>query len=147
MILSLEHTTVSLNGHEVKGWSEDTDALTMPDAFEVATVRRGATGDMAAFSTGDRGGPVSIKLLPNSPSTGFFMQQLEVMRKGGTTIWSGSIYNSRLNVSATLTRGVMTAGPLWPNMGKGEVANHTFTFEFEDISVNYDAPSFATTGG
>ena len=78
MFFSLQDVTVLLNGHTVegeqtigeqtiKGWSEDTDALTLPDAFEFASVRRGATGDMAAFSTGDRGGPVSLKLLPNSP--------------------------------------------------------------------------------
>ena len=42
----------------------------------------GATGDMAAFSTGNRGGPVSVKLLPTSPSVAFFMQQAEVMRRG-----------------------------------------------------------------
>ena len=82
MNISLQGTTVLLNGHQVSGWSEDTDALTMPDAVELATVRRGATGDMAAFSTGNRGGPVSVKLLPTSPSVAFFMQQAEVMRRG-----------------------------------------------------------------
>ena len=73
MFFSLQDVTFILNGHTVEGWSEDTDALTLPDAFEFASVRRGATGDMAAFSTGDRGGPVTLKLMPNSPSVPFFM--------------------------------------------------------------------------
>ena len=144
MNISLHGTTVLLNGHQVnghqvQGWSEDADALTMPDAVEMATVRRGATGDMAAFSTGNRSGAVSVKLLPTSPSVPFFMQQAEVLRQGGSVVWNGSVHNSQQNISATLTRGVMTVAPWFPNMGGGEVANYVFTFEFEDIAPNYDA--------
>ena len=138
MNISLEGTTVLLNGHHVQGWSEDADALTMPDAVELATVRRGATGDMAAFSSGNRGGAVSIKLLPTSPSVQFFMQQAEVLRQGGSVVWRGDIQNLQQNISATLTRGVMTAAPRFPNMGMGDVSNYVFTFEFEDIASNYD---------
>ena len=145
MRLSLEHTTLTLNGHEVQGWSEDSDALTGPDALELATVRRGATGQMAAFPTGDKGGPITIKLLPDSPSTAFFMQQAEVLRRGGAVRWEGSIQNPALGISAALLNGVMTTAPLWPAMGKGSVANHTFVFEFEQIVVNYDAPNFTPT--
>ena len=58
MFFSLQDVTVILNGHTlegeqtIKGWSEDTNALTLPDAFEFASVRRDATRDMAAFSIG-----------------------------------------------------------------------------------------------
>ena len=112
----------------------------MPDAVELATVRRGATGDMAAFSTGNRGGAVSIKLLPTS-SIGPFLHAAgrSILRRGGAVVWNGSIHNGQQNISATLTRGVMTAAPRFPNMGVGEVANYVFTFEFEDIAPNYDA--------
>ena len=161
MELSLEDTTVTLNGHAVQGsksnivgaWSEDTDALTLPDAFEFATVRRGAAGDMVAFRTGDRGGPVSLKLLPNSPSVPFFMRQVtEILVNRAVVIWDGSVHHVRTGARATLRRGVLTAGPLWYTMGKGEVANMTFTWEFEEIipdfqTVNFEYVPTANGGG
>ena len=73
MFFSLQDVTVTLNGHTVegeqtiRGWSEDSDALTLPDAFEFASVRRGATGDMAAFSTGDRGWPSNAQAIAQLP--------------------------------------------------------------------------------
>ena len=92
MFFSLQDVPVTLNGHTVEGWSEDTDALTLPDAFEFASVRRGASGDMAAFSTGDRGGPVSLKLLPNSPSVPFLMNQVtQILVDRAEVIWDGSV--------------------------------------------------------
>ena len=161
MELSLEGTTVILNGHTVQGsksnivgaWSEDTDALTLPDSFEFASVRRGATGDMAAFSTGDRGGPVSLKLLPNSPSVPFFMRQVtEILVNKAVVIWDGRIEHLSTGAHATLRRGLLTAGPLWYTMGKGDVGNLTFTWEFEEIipdfqKVNFEYVPTANGGG
>ena len=143
-LFNLKDTTVVLNSHEVEGFSEDADAITMPDGFELATVRRGATGDMAAFSTGDRGGPVSIKLLPHSPSLPFFMQQLAVLRDGGRVTWDGEVRNTHAGWSFRLAGGVMVSGPLGQTAGRGDVANQTFTFEFEDIIPNYDKVSVTT---
>ena len=160
MFLSLKDTTVILNGHTlveslpeqtVNGWSEDTDALTLPDAFEFASVRRGASGDMAAFSTGDRGGPVSLKLLPNSPSVPFLMQQVTAILNKAVVIWEGKVEHKLTGYSVTLTRGVLMSGPLGYTMGKGEVGNLTFTWEFEEITptfeqVNFDYVSTANGG-
>ena len=137
-IFNIEGTTIQLNGHEVKGLSEDADALTMPDSFELATVRRGATGDMAVFSTGDRGGQVAIKLLPHSESLPFFMQQMAVLRGGGVVVWDGEITNTQAQWSFRLRRGVLVSGPLGQTMGKSDVANQTFTWEFEDIIPSYE---------
>ena len=70
MTFSLEQTTVTLNGHTVTGWSDDTDALSLP-SIDLSNVKRGASGEMVATTTGEKGGPVTIKLLPNSPSVIF----------------------------------------------------------------------------
>ena len=151
MILSLEDATVILNGHTVEhsvsntvqDWSEDTDALTLPDAFEFATVRRGADGKMAAFSTGDRGGPVSLKLLPNSVSVPFFMQQVtQILVNRAVVVWDGSIHHIPTGARVTLKRGVLVSGPLGYTMGKGEVGNFTFNFEFEEIVPHFQAVNF-----
>ena len=150
MFFSLQDVTVILNGHTVegeqtiRGWSEDTDALTLPDAFEFASVRRGATGDMAAFSTGDRGGPVTLKLLPNSPSVPFFMNQVtRILVERAEVIWDGSVKHSRTGASVTLKRGILISGPLWYTMGKGEAGNLTFNWEFEEIIPDFAKVNFA----
>ena len=150
MHFSLQDVTVTLNGHTVegeqtiRGWSEDTDALTLPDAFEFASVRRGATGDMAAFSTGDRGGPVTLKLLPNSPSVPFLMNQVtRILVERAEVIWDGSVKHSKTGASVTLKRGILISGPLWYTMGKGEVSNLTFNWEFQEIIPDFAKVNFA----
>ena len=146
----MQDVTVTLNGHTVegeqniRGWSEDTDALTLPDAFEFASVRRGATGDMAAFSTGDRGGPVSLKLLPNSPSVPFLMNQVtRILVERTEVIWDGSVKHIKTGASVTLKRGILISGPVWYTMGKGEAGNFTFNWEFEEIIPNFAKVNFA----
>ena len=150
MLFSLQDVTVTLNGHTVegeqtiRGWSEDTDALTLPDAFEFASVRRGATGDMAAFGTGDRGGPVSLKLLPNSHSVPFLMNQVtRILVERAGVIWDGSVKHSRTGASVTLKRGILISGPVWYTMGKGEASNLTFNWEFEEIIPDFAKVNFA----
>lgn len=152
MQFSLHETKFIINGYEVQGWSEDTGALTLPDAFEFASVRRGATGDMAVFSTGDRGGPVSLSLLPTSPSVPFFMQQLSAIREGKRVIWEGSVEYTPTGAHVELKRGVLMSGPLGFTMGKNDVGNLTFTWEFEDIIPNFDnvtlpIPASSDNGG
>ena len=151
----MQDVTFLLNGHAVegeqtiKGWSEDTDALTLPDAFEFASVRRGATGDMAAFSTGDKGGSVTLKLMPNSPSVPFLMKQVtRILVERAEVIWDGSVKHIKTGASVTLKRGILVSGPLWYTMGKGEAGNLTFMWEFEQIipdftKVNFDVPTEA----
>ncbi len=150
MLYSLQDVTVTLNGHTVegeqiiRGWSEDTDALTLPDAFEFASVRRGATGEMAAFSTGDRGGPVTLKLIPNSPSVPFLMNQVtRILVERAEVIWDGSVKHRKSGASVTLKRGILVSGPLWYTMGKGEVGNLTFNWEFQEIIPNFTNVNFA----
>ena len=150
MLFSLQDVTVTLNGHTVegeqtiRGWSEDTDALTLPDAFEFASVRRGATGDMAAFSTGDRGGPVTLKLLPNSPSVPFFMNQvMRILVERAEVIWDGSAKHTKTGASVTLKRGILISGPVWYTMGKGEASNLTFNWEFQEIIPDFAKVNFA----
>ena len=150
MLYSLQDVTVTLNGHTVegeqiiRGWSEDTDALTLPDAFEFASVRRGATGKMAAFSTGDRGGPVTLKLMPNSPSVPFLMKQVtRILSDKAEVIWDDSVKHKRTGASVTLNRGVLVSGPLWYTMGKGEAGNLIFMWEYEQIIPDFTKVNFA----
>ena len=65
MTIPAETLTVTLNGHVVLGLS----ALEIPDTVELATIRRGATGDMLAT--------VSIMLQPGAPSLSLLKQQMK----------------------------------------------------------------------
>ena len=141
MHISLEATTVIINGHNITGWSEDTDALTLPD-IELANVMRGADGKMVASSTGNKGGPVTFKLLPNSLSAQFLEQQVARILRGAQVVWDGLITNPQSGISVTLQRGVLMTAPVGQTMGKGEAAARTFVFEFETVLPNYDAANF-----
>ncbi len=60
---ALDLSSVILNGITIEGWSEDEDALTMPDAIEIAVIKKGADGLMVAGRTAEKGGEVTLKLL------------------------------------------------------------------------------------
>ncbi len=127
MTIPAETLTVTLNGHVVLGLS----ALDIPDTVELATVRRGATGDMAASATGKYGGTVSIMLQPGAPSLSFFMQQMKVITGGGIVNWEGSVKDAKRGSVLRLMHGVMTSAPMGTLMD--EAAEKRFTFEFERL--------------
>ena len=138
MDYSLEQIAVVINGHTVTGWGDDTDALSLPN-IDLASVIRGAGGKMISVSTGEKGGPVIFKLLPNSPSTKFFMNAIAAQNSGASMKWNGSIRDSVNQVNIILSNGTLTNGPLGQTIGKGAAANREFTIEFETVTPDYMA--------
>jgi hypothetical protein len=138
---ALENTSVIINGHTVTGWSEATDALSLPEV-DLAAVKRGADGKMVSASTGNKGGAVVIKLLPNSPSTKFFMNAVTAQLNGVAITWYGLIRDSRNGITLLMTGGTLTKAPLGASIGKGEVKNCELTFEFESIIPDYSVAKF-----
>ena len=130
--------------HTVTGWSDDADALTMPDEFELMNTRYGAGGQLAAFRTGMVGGDVTIKLLPTSPSVVYFMQRVEfALLPGSRLIWSGYVEDRVNNFKFLLRNGVMAAAPLGVTIGSGDAANRMFRFSFEAIVPEWENARFA----
>ena len=127
MIIPAETLTVTLNGHVVLGLS----ALDIPDTVELATVRRGATGDMLASATGELGGAVSLVFRPAAPSLALFQQQMKVIAAGGIVNWEGSVKDAKHGSVLRLMHGVMASAPMGTLMD--ETAEKTFTFEFERL--------------
>ena len=119
MIIPAETLTVTLNGHVVLGLNE----ISVPDTVELATVRRGATGDMLAT--------VSIMLQPGAPSLSFLGQQMKAVLGGGFVNWEGSVKDAKHGYVLRLMHGVMTSAPMGTLMD--EAADKTFTFEFERL--------------
>ena len=143
-IVGIDQFVVEIGGHMVGGWSEDSDALMMPEAFELITTRRGADGQLIGSFTNDLGGPITFKLLPNSSSTGFFMQAGASMLENRRSVicWSGVGRNISQSYDFYLEKGVMTHMPLGQNTGKSSAANQMFTFDFEKIIPDYSRATF-----
>ena len=141
MDFALEQTSVIINGHTFTGWSDDADALSLPD-IELANVVRGADGGMVAVSTGNKGGPVVLKFLANSPSAKFMLNAAAAQLAGAGVKWNGIIRDSINQIVITLTNGTLVLTPSGPNLGKGEVKNPEFTIEFQKIIPVYLAATF-----
>ena len=137
---------------EVTGWSDDADALLMPDEFEIMNTRFGASGDLSAFRTGMRGGDVTIKLLPTSPTVihlmkcvAFIIVQNESGTPDNVLTWDGSVTDHANKYKYALRDGVLVAAPLGVTIGSGDAANRMFRFSFPQIIPEYDGASFDTT--
>jgi len=118
----------------VSAWSEDSDCLSLPDAVELANTKKGATGIMCASSTGEQGGPVSIKVLPNSPLVDRMYAYI-VLHKNSNISFPVhlTITNKKTGDTQVCTNGVLTKAPEGVTYGKGEASNMTYEFEFERI--------------
>ncbi len=138
---AIENVDVVINDHRVTGWSEDADALMMPD-IDLAAVTRGADGLMTSTSTGDKGGAVVLKLKPNSNSTKFFNNLITTVLNGGSIRLDGYIRDNLNNIYVELTKGVLTTVPLGQTLGKGEAANREFMIEFERVIPDYTGTQF-----
>ena len=140
--VSIEHTIVDVNGHRVSGWAGAADALQLPDQT-LANVEVGPDGTMVASSTGMKGGVVTFKLLANSPTTAFFMQQLAQIQRGAVIEWMMTITNPQTGWSVTAERGVMTVSPLGQSLGNAVPPAREFQLHFETIIPNYDGAQTA----
>ncbi len=142
MIFSLEQTVVTLNNFTVTGWSDDSDALSLPQDVEIAQTKFGADGLMTGAGTGTKGGAVIFKLLANSPTTKILTNLATAFQNGARLEFNGTIEDAANGISILLERGVLTKFPLGPSMGKGEVSNAEFEISFERIMPDYSAAKF-----
>ena len=97
---------------------------------------------MVAASTGEKGGPVIIKLLANSPSVKFFQNIATAQLSGAAVTWAGIVRDAISGINVALLNGILTHAPLGPTMGKGDVANREYTIEFESIIADYSGANF-----
>jgi len=140
-MFSLEQCTLNLNGHTFSGWSDDTDGLSIPNV-DLAASKRGASGKKVTSSTGEKGGPVVIKLLANAKSTKFMMNAVTAQLNGSAISWNGYFRDPINGTTVAFTSGTLTNAPLGPTMGKGDVASPNFTIDFERIVPDYSAANF-----
>ena len=142
MDFSLERCEFQLNGHTVVGWSDDAEALILPDV-DLANIIRGADGKMTSTSSGEKGGPVIIKLLPNSPSVPFFLNAVLAQQNGASVVWAGIFRDPVTKITIAFVKGVLQHGPLGQTIGKGATKPLEFTIEFEKVLPDYSAVNFS----
>ena len=140
-LFALENTIVVCNGHRIQGWSDDADAFSTPD-IDLAAVKRGADGKMIGVSTGEKGGPVVIKLLANSPSTKFFQTAATAQLNGICITWEMIARYPLAGVNVVYMNGILVHAPLGMTIGKGDIKNMEFTFEFERILADASGATF-----
>lgn len=129
---ALDLSTVILNGITFSGWSQDEDALTMPDAFVLAITETGADGLLVAGRTGAKGGEVTFKLLANSPTVQELQAIVLAEKNGGSVQFSGIVDFSDGSV-ATLDKGVLKTAPNGYTIGKGVPKVMSYVMEFQVI--------------
>ena len=141
MVRSLEGSKVILNGITCQGWSQDEDALTLPDAFERYITQTGADGLKVSGTTGEKGGEVTFKFLANSPTVQILQGFVLAEKNGAYIEWNGIIkYND--NSIVTLSKGVMKKAPLGYTLGKGAPKTMSYVFEFQVIDFEVISGSF-----
>ena len=135
---SIEHTTVTINGHVCEGWADDGEAIAFPE-IDLIEDSVGPDGLLVVSSTGERGGEMMFKFQANSVSVAFFGVQLTRALRGGPVIFSGTIVNNQSGVTTRLEGGVMKNAPMGQSLGKGTPKQQEYTIRFQSILTNYDA--------
>jgi len=126
--------TLSKIPHKIDGFSESSDCLSFPDSVELNNVKRGATGKMVASNTGDKGGPVSVKVLPNSPFVDRMAAEIEMVKAGVQIPIELLVTNTTVGDAQVCTGGVIKSAPIGVSYGKAEASEMVYVFEFERIT-------------
>ena len=140
-LISLESCSFILNGLTVSGWSDDTDAFSPPN-IEALAEKIGADGKMVVTSTGNKGGDLTIKLLPNSHTAKILMNAFSAQLAGAAVEWHGLFKDHRNGVLITFLKGWLKSAPSGVQIGKGQVGNLEFVFTFERIIPDYSGALF-----
>ena len=139
---SIEGTKLTLNGVTISGFSDDSEAL-MIDTVEIGAVKYGADGVMTATTTGNKGGKLTVKLMPTSESVKFLNAVATAQQAGIRIVFNGGIVNIDNGASVALSVGVMTNYPPMASLGKGEFGDMTYEFQFQNIISIMEAADFS----
>ena len=128
---SIHHTTVILNGTQIRGLAPDADSIMFPTR-ELISIEEGADGFTAFYGLGIRGGQFQIKLQATSASLPYIATEFEIARitNGAGTIFNGSVFNSLTGERVTMRGGRMFSGPFGQTQGQGVLAGQRLHLPF-----------------
>jgi hypothetical protein len=137
-LVGLDVTSLVINDVLITGFSEDSDAITIPK-IERAVVKYGGDGRMVAMTTGKRGGVVTIKLLASSPSVPF-MNDLSLTAQAGAGISVYGLLRSNTQLSScAFQRGYFTSDTPYASMGASSVSSYEYEIGFEVIAADFSS--------
>ena len=129
-----------LNGHRFSGFADEDPPVDF-EVPEIATANFGKDGGLYTNDTGKRGGELTVKLLPASPSTKWMMRNHSLIKTGSIIHWSGTYSDPNLSYHSVLRGGVLTKAPNATPPGQ----NAEFMFVFEEIIPDYDSARFSAS--
>jgi hypothetical protein len=118
---------------EVSGFSESNDCFSLPGDAELNKVKTGADGKCIATRTGEQGGEVTVKVLPNSPFVDRMAAEMALVDRGVQVPIQMTATNTIVGDVVTGVNGVFISGPRGPSYGKAEVGEMVYKFHFEKV--------------
>ena len=129
--------------HILKGFAGASDAIKFEEAQEVVSAREGMDGYILFSRTGRKGGIMTIKMLPNSPSMRFLMTNAYHQKTGSKDVqWEGLINLKAQKLTADLKRGMMTHLPTFFTTGMNNVDDMQFSFYYTLIEAHLENADF-----
>ena len=123
---------------KLDGFAGVSDAIKFDEAQEIITFREGMDGYIFFAQTGRKGGLVTVKMLPNSPSLGFLFTKAQIQKDGGNLNWEGEIELLSQKISADLKKGMLVTAPTFGTLGMNNIDDYQFSFYFTEINAHYD---------
>ena len=129
----------------VRGFAGVSDAIKFEEAQEQITTREGMDGFIFFANSGRKGGMMTIKLLPNSPDLPEIMTVAQEQKEEGAVYeWSADIILVDQNITAALTKGMLTHFPTFPTIGMANVDDLQFSYYFSVIDATWSESDFNT---
>ena len=102
--LSFRHVSLQINGHSFSGWADEDPPVDF-ESLDLLEATFGRSGDMYISDRGKRGGEVTVKLLPTSPSAVRCLQWLNESLKDADLDFNGIYADTKLNIGLTMKNG------------------------------------------
>ena len=134
---SWRRISLVLNGHRFQSWSDSEPPVDFPK-IEVLKTKTGRDGSLHATDSGMRGGEVTVKLQPTSPSTQRCLQWLTEAARDQHLTFSGSYSDPGTRTAARLKGGRLMSADSIVNPDK----EYEATFVFEEIIPSADGGVF-----
>lgn len=138
--ISQQHQVLILNGHRFSGFADEEPAVEL-EPVELLMEKWSKDGALHGVGTNRKGGQMTVKLQPTSPSAKWMLGQHAEIQRGERIEWNGTYGDPGLNYDQTLRGGLLKSCPF------GTSPDQTFevVLIFERVTPDYGAADFSPT--
>ncbi|MDE0001206.1 MAG: hypothetical protein OXQ29_00740 [Rhodospirillaceae bacterium] len=133
--LNLQRSIIKIAGHRITEWADQSDAFMLP-TIESLVVTQGPGGDRVFSDTGNRGGPVTIKVMPAGKDAKHLGLIAEKQRRGNPIIITGVAildYGAAGKETVHLRGGGLISFPSGPTLGNAAPSHLEYVIDFADL--------------